>query len=282
MALKIVKSASHYTETAMDEIKLLERIASANLESPGRNDVVQLLDHFQHKGPNGVHVCMVFEVLGENLLSLIRRYKHRGIPLPIVKRIAKQVLNGLDYMHRECGIIHTDLKPENVLICVEDVEQVVREMLAGQDSKAYSIVALKKGVRMLASQPLSVSRSTTRMQEREHRNTDSEGEDADADRLEESERTNARHPPKAEAINDFGDLVLSEEENKTNGKKRPNNSDEEINVKIADLGNATWVDHHFTNDIQTRQYRSPEVILGAKWNSTADMWSLSCMVFGQC
>ncbi|RUP03731.1 hypothetical protein BC936DRAFT_140574 [Jimgerdemannia flammicorona] len=29
-----------------------------------------------------------------------------------------------------------------------------------------------------------------------------------------------------------------------------------ITVKIADLGNACWVDHHFTNDIQTRQYRT--------------------------
>lgn len=26
-----------------------------------------------------------------------------------------------------------------------------------------------------------------------------------------------------------------------------------ISVKIADLGNACWVGHHFTNDIQTRQ-----------------------------
>ena len=54
---------------------------------------------------------------------------------------------------------------------------------------------------------------------------------------------------------------------------------ERITVKIADLGNACWVDHHFTNDIQTRQYRCPEVILGAKWGPSADMWSASCMFF---
>lgn len=52
-----------------------------------------------------------------------------------------------------------------------------------------------------------------------------------------------------------------------------------INVKIADLGNACWVGHHFTNDIQTRQYRSPEVILGAKWGASTDVWSMSAMVF---
>ena len=51
-----------------------------------------------------------------------------------------------------------------------------------------------------------------------------------------------------------------------------------IPVKIADLGNACWVGHHFTNDIQTRQYRSPEVILGAKWGASTDVWSMACMV----
>ena len=51
-----------------------------------------------------------------------------------------------------------------------------------------------------------------------------------------------------------------------------------ITVKIADLGNACWVNHHFTNDIQTRQYRSPEVILGAKWGASTDVWSMSAMV----
>ena len=53
---------------------------------------------------------------------------------------------------------------------------------------------------------------------------------------------------------------------------------EKISVKIADLGNACWVSHHFTNDIQTRQYRSPEVILGGKWGASTDVWSMAAMV----
>lgn len=36
-------------------------------------------------------------------------------------------------------------------------------------------------------------------------------------------------------------------------------------VKLADLGNACWTYKHFTDDIQTRQYRSPEVILCGKY-----------------
>lgn len=50
-------------------------------------------------------------------------------------------------------------------------------------------------------------------------------------------------------------------------------------VKIVDLGNACWTYRHFTDDIQTRQYRSPETILGSKYDTSADMWSLACIVF---
>ena len=82
----------------------------------GEKNVVRLLDHFKHTGPHGQHMCMVFEVLGDNLLSLIRRAHYRGLPLPAVRQIAAHVLVGLDYLHRQLSIIHTDLKPENVLL----------------------------------------------------------------------------------------------------------------------------------------------------------------------
>ncbi|KAF4520906.1 hypothetical protein B566_EDAN010321 [Ephemera danica] len=36
-------------------------------------------------------------------------------------------------------------------------------------------------------------------------------------------------------------------------------------------------DHHFTEDIQTRQYRSLEVLLGAGYGPPADLWSTACM-----
>ncbi len=69
-------------------------------------------------------------------------------------------------------------------------------------------------------------------------------------------------------------------ENKTSQDLRTSDdlAEEIISVKIADLGNACWVGHHFTNDIQTRQYRSPEVILGAKWGASTDVWSMAAMV----
>lgn len=52
-----------------------------------------------------------------------------------------------------------------------------------------------------------------------------------------------------------------------------------MRLKICDLGNGCWTYHHFSTEIQTRQYRSPEVIIGAKYNTNADIWSLACMLF---
>jgi serine/threonine-protein kinase SRPK3 len=73
-----------------------------------------------HYGANGDHFVMVFEILGVNLLEIMKRYDYRGIPIPLVRKISKQVLIGLDYLHRICKIIHTDLKPENCIVALSN------------------------------------------------------------------------------------------------------------------------------------------------------------------
>jgi serine/threonine protein kinase len=58
-------------------------------------------------------------------LSLIKHFSHscsypdkfaKGIPVHIIKLIVRDVLKGLDFLHLNCRVIHTDLKPENVLL----------------------------------------------------------------------------------------------------------------------------------------------------------------------
>jgi len=36
--------------------------------------------------------------------------------------------------------------------------------------------------------------------------------------------------------------------------------------------------HHFSEDIQTRQYRCLEVLIGAGYGTASDIWSTACMV----
>jgi len=50
-------------------------------------------------------------------------------------------------------------------------------------------------------------------------------------------------------------------------------------VKVADLGNACWIHKHFTDDVTTREYRSPEVIVGCPYGPAIDVWSVACLVF---
>ena len=49
-------------------------------------------------------------------------------------------------------------------------------------------------------------------------------------------------------------------------------------VKIIDFGNSCYRDSHITDDIQTREYRSPEVIIGSNYDESADIWSAACIV----
>lgn len=53
VALKVVKSADHFTETALDEIKLLKCVRDGAPDDPYHDRVIQLLDDFKLSGPNG-------------------------------------------------------------------------------------------------------------------------------------------------------------------------------------------------------------------------------------
>ncbi|CAH8530952.1 unnamed protein product [Dicrocoelium dendriticum] len=157
--MKVVKSALHYTETAIDEIKLLTCVREAAPDDPFRNKTVQLLDDFRISGVNGHHVCMVFEVLGHNLLKLIIRSSYRGIPLDNVRSIIKQTLQGLHYLHTKCQIIHTDIKPENILVCVSNSQ--IRRMAA------EALDAQRRGVQLsgsaVSTAPKEKERESTKM-----------------------------------------------------------------------------------------------------------------------
>ena len=143
VSIKIQKSSQQYIDLAYDEIEILNEIDKHNndkkwveslkeywKDEPEKIKVVlrdhthirQLLNSFIYHGQNGKHFCMVYEIMGINLLEIIKKYNYNGISIPFVRIITKQLLIGLDYLHRICGIIHTDLKPENILVSLSKNE----------------------------------------------------------------------------------------------------------------------------------------------------------------
>ncbi|KAL7013637.1 hypothetical protein ACKWTF_015500 [Chironomus riparius] len=140
VALKVVKSAQHYAETAADEIKLLEVIRDADPYDVHHERIVKLLNHFTVRGVNGVHTCLVFEALGCSLYKLIVKNNYQGLAISQVKSIIKQVLQGLDYLHTKCHIIHTDVKPENILIVMDNaaaINQQIDEAIKDLKGRGY-------------------------------------------------------------------------------------------------------------------------------------------------
>ena len=137
-ALKIQKSKESYQEAACDELNLLSDLKKSKLDATWleykkeicqeyglaipevENYNIEIIDNFVHYGMHGKHYCSVFEIMGPSLLDVVQYYEndnsYRCIPMRFVKLMARQILIGLDYMHRVCNLIHTDLKLENVMI----------------------------------------------------------------------------------------------------------------------------------------------------------------------
>jgi serine/threonine protein kinase len=89
-----------------DERGLLEKIASGPPGHAGFKHNMLYYDSFDFQGPHGRHLCMVTEVLGYSLDYVRKLYNSNRVPPSIVKRVTRQVLLGLDYLHTTCGIVH--------------------------------------------------------------------------------------------------------------------------------------------------------------------------------
>ncbi|KAL6998153.1 non-specific serine,threonine protein kinase [Sarracenia purpurea var. burkii] len=302
VALKVQKSAQHYTEAAMDEITILQQVADGDPDD--KKCVVKLLDHFKHSGPNGQHVCMVFEYLGDNLLTLIKYSDYRGLPIQRVKEICFYILVGLDYLHRQLSIIHTDLKPENILLLsMIDASKDPRKsgvplILPNSMNKTVFDSGNAKDVKpsngdLTKNQKKKIKRKAKRAAQGcvgKEASTETETEPESSGAVETSNNSNSNadsvevQPCDSVNANTLSKADGTEQRNQVH--KRGSRSTRQkllasvdLKCKLVDFGNACWTYKQFTNDIQTRQYRCPEVILGSKYSTSADLWSFACICF---
>lgn len=351
VALKVVKSAQTFTETALDEIKLLKCVRESDSKDPRRERIVHLLDDFRISGVNGDHVCMVLEVLGHQVLRWIVKSKYTGLPLPCVKSIIRQVLQGLDYLHTKCKIIHTDIKPENILLSVD--EDYIQHLAAS--TKLWQLPALpalpnskvnknsrdKQSLSNLWGKLTGVfhslgewsnkvsKRPLERLTRRDRSRRGQKAMHKDKTDIPFSNAAGYSHNNSAElsglSLSLRRQTLLLDERldpspynyresicslpdlsrpftvsrslllHQTPSKQPPlytprsagdsaldllnSQNADKLKIKIADLGNACWVHKHFTDGIQTCQYRSVEVLIGADYNTPADIWSTACVAF---
>ncbi|XP_075040298.1 SRSF protein kinase 3-like [Mixophyes fleayi] len=138
VAVKISKSGKKFNEAALDEISLLNCVNGARKKESQGENVIEFLHDFKLIGENGLHACLVFELLGPSLLHLMKNHGSNGLPLNCVRRILQQVLQGLNFLHKKCRIIHTDIKPENILVCVkaDNLQQYVAEAAVWSHNRA--------------------------------------------------------------------------------------------------------------------------------------------------
>jgi serine/threonine protein kinase len=159
VAVKVVKNKPAYYNQAMVETRIL-RLLNSDEAGPDkdkdkvgvvdkdksvelvvaarrRRPIVRLLDSFEFKN----HLCLVFELLSINLYELIKQNKFRGLPMPFIRSCLAQVADALSQL-QELGIVHCDLKPENVLL--EDLGSAKVQLIdfgsscfAGQTVYAY-------------------------------------------------------------------------------------------------------------------------------------------------
>ncbi|CAI5758237.1 unnamed protein product [Candida verbasci] len=354
VAVKFVKSNKNYTEAARDEIRIMKTLNDpikyyehlperylTYFENHDSENVMKLLDDFEITGPHGSHICMVFEILGENILNLIYNYKKfyksldtkiqkkgeeikftkkdtimkstksmlslglkensispveteeeeeieqklnsmnseslvklmetsknvGGIPLTLVKQITKQMLLAVNYIHH-CGVIHTDLKPENILIDIKDINKIIKTIEDKKPPSRRTSIFRKNSTKQSSSLTRTLSTSSQSSFYYKKKYYDS------------PVRSSKPFSTSVSSEILFNDVDYTKSVSKAISPRKFSFDEPKISIKIADFGNATFTDEHFTNQIQTRQYRSPEIIMRYKsWGASTDLWSIGCIIF---
>lgn len=98
MTAKVEKSRE------LSNFQYLDEKCLGNLSA---NYIVQLLNSFVHKGPNGVHQCLIFELLGPSVDHVLKDYRelHDKLEADIILRISRQLLKAVHFIHSS-GMCH--------------------------------------------------------------------------------------------------------------------------------------------------------------------------------
>lgn len=95
----------------MTELAILKKLVGQDPDN--KRYCVRFLSSFKYRN----HLCLVFESLHMNLRELLKKFgRNIGLKLTAVRIYAKQLLIALKHL-KNCGVLHCDIKPDNMLVC---------------------------------------------------------------------------------------------------------------------------------------------------------------------
>ncbi|UKJ87695.2 serine-threonine protein kinase [Theileria orientalis] len=109
-AVKVVRDVEKYTQSAKIEADILLDIKKSDLNA--ESHCVVLHDNFMYRNRN---MCLVFENLGPSLYDFLEKNDFKGFFIADIQKMAYQLLKGLSFLRKK-RLIHTDIKPENILL----------------------------------------------------------------------------------------------------------------------------------------------------------------------
>lgn len=108
-AIKVIRSVQKYRDASKIELRVLSTLGR---NDPGNeNKCIHLRDCFDWRN----HICIVTDLLGMSVFDFLKAGGFVGFPMSHIQSFARQLFRSIAYLH-DLQLIHTDLKPENVLL----------------------------------------------------------------------------------------------------------------------------------------------------------------------
>ncbi|EDO03637.1 hypothetical protein SS1G_06118 [Sclerotinia sclerotiorum 1980 UF-70] len=103
-----------------EEFQIYQRLSTGNKYHPGYRHIRTALGIFTIPREGGDHACLVQNPMWESFKYTCYRLPGGCFTEKILKGTMQRLFAALDYLHTECQLVHTDIKPDNMMTDIED------------------------------------------------------------------------------------------------------------------------------------------------------------------